>query len=78
MDSVGPWSEIVIGREFNFHNGKKGSALAIRITKRSGDQRISNVMKDGTVVINLAREIEDPNQIPHGDLSRRNIERKIC
>jgi uncharacterized protein YggU (UPF0235/DUF167 family) len=53
---------MMIGREFNFHNGKKGSALAIRITKRSGDQRISNVMKDGTVVINLAREIEDPNQ----------------
>ena len=52
----------MIGREFNFHDGEKGSAIAIRITKRKGSQRILKVLRDGTVVIDLSEEVEDIDQ----------------
>jgi uncharacterized protein YggU (UPF0235/DUF167 family) len=46
----------MIGKKFNFHDGEKGSALAVRITTRKGKQRIVKILKDGTVVINLAEK----------------------
>jgi len=46
----------MIGKKFNFHDGEKGSALAVRITKRKGKQRIVKILKDGTVVINLTEK----------------------
>ena len=52
----------MIGREFNFHNGQKGSALAIRIISKKGDKKITKVLRDGTVVVNLEKDIEDPNK----------------
>jgi uncharacterized protein YggU (UPF0235/DUF167 family) len=52
----------MIGRNFNFHDGEKGSALAVRITKRKGKQRIKKILKDGTVVINLSEKTKDINQ----------------
>lgn len=52
----------MIGREFNFHDGEKGSAIAIRITKGKGRQRIVKVLRDGTVVIDLPEEVEDIDQ----------------
>jgi uncharacterized protein YggU (UPF0235/DUF167 family) len=52
----------MIGREFNFHNGQKGSALAIRITSKEGDKKIAKVLRDGTVVVNLEKDTEDPNK----------------
>jgi uncharacterized protein (TIGR00251 family) len=36
------------------HDGKAGSALAIRVTPRAGRDRISQVLGDGTVKIQLA------------------------
>ena len=52
----------MIGREFKFHDGAKGSALAIRVVQSKSDHQINNVLKDGTVVINLAPEIVDINK----------------
>lgn len=52
----------MIGRNFNFHDGEKGSALAVRITKGRGKQRIKKILEDGTIVINLSEKTEDINQ----------------
>lgn len=52
----------MIGRKINFHDGEKGSALAVRIIKGRGKQRIKKILKDGTVVINLSEKTEDINQ----------------
>ena len=52
----------MIGREFNFHDGEKGSALAIRITKGKGNQQIVKILRDGTVVIDLSEKVDDIDQ----------------
>jgi uncharacterized protein YggU (UPF0235/DUF167 family) len=52
----------MIGREFKFHNGKKGSALAIRIKKGSGKKRLIKVLKDGTLIVNFPRRTNDLNR----------------
>jgi len=49
----------MIGREFRFHNGKKGAALAIRIIKNSKKNTIRKVLPDGTVVVHLKGKSED-------------------
>ena len=41
-------------RKFHLHDGKKGSALAIRITPRASQNKIVDVLGDGTVKIHLA------------------------
>jgi len=53
----------MIGREFRFHDGKKGAALAIRIIKNSNKDMIRKVLKDGTVVVHLKGNHEDPNDL---------------
>ena len=53
----------MIGREFRFHDGKKGAALAIRIIKDSKENMIRKVLKDGTVVVHLAGVLEDPEEV---------------
>lgn len=40
-------------REFKLHNGKKGAALAIRVTPRASKNEISQVFSDGTVKVRL-------------------------
>ena len=52
----------MIGRNFNFHDGEKGSALAVRITTGKGKQQIVNILEDGTVVINLSGKTKNLNQ----------------
>ena len=52
----------MIGRKFNFHDGEKGSALAVRVTTRKGKKRIVKILKDGTVVINLTGKTKNINQ----------------
>ena len=49
----------MIGREFRFHNGGKGAALAVRV--KSGS-KIDQVLKDGTVVVNLTTSGTEINQ----------------
>jgi len=40
-------------RKFRFHNGKKGSALTVRITPRAQSNQVVEVLKDFTVKIRL-------------------------
>jgi len=41
-------------RKFKMHGGKKGSALAIRITPRASSNEIAEVLDDGTIRVRLA------------------------
>ena len=67
----------MIGRNFNFHDGEKGSALAVRITTGKGKQQIVNILEDGTVVINLSGKTKNLNQELIKFLSKRlNIAQK--
>jgi len=52
----------MIGREFRFHDGKKGAALAIRIIKDAVEDKISKVLKEGTVVVHLKDNPENPKE----------------
>ena len=49
----------MIGRDFKFHDGKKGAALAIRIVIDAEEDMIRKVLKDGTVVVHLRSTQED-------------------
>jgi len=40
-------------REFKLHNGRTGSALAIRVTPRASKNEIAEILSDGTVRIRL-------------------------
>jgi hypothetical protein len=46
-------------RNFNLHDGKVGSALAVRVTPRASRNKIAEVMSDGVVKIHLAAPPED-------------------
>ncbi len=41
-------------RKFNLHNGKKGSALAVRVTPRASHNEIVELMEDGTIKVRIA------------------------
>ena len=41
-------------REFHLHDGKRGSAIAIRVTPRASNNKITEVLDDGTVKIHLS------------------------
>jgi uncharacterized protein (TIGR00251 family) len=40
-------------RSFHLHDGKKGSALAVRVTPRASKNEIVEILSDGTVKIHL-------------------------
>ena len=40
-------------RKYNFHNGKSGTALAVRVTPRSKKNEVSQILSDGTIKIKL-------------------------
>ena len=40
-------------RDYKLHNGKKGAALAIRVTPRASRNEIVEILADGTVKIRL-------------------------
>jgi uncharacterized protein YggU (UPF0235/DUF167 family) len=48
-------------RKFHFHDGKRGSALAIRVTARARENKIIGVTSDGTVRIHLAKAASAPD-----------------
>ena len=52
----------MIGRKFNFHDGEKGSALAVRVTTGKEKQKIAKILNDGTVVVNLSGKTKNINQ----------------
>src|SRR5512146_301748 len=41
-------------RDFHLHDGKVGSALAVRITPRASRNKIVEVLPDGTIKIHIA------------------------
>ena len=41
-------------KDFHLHDGKLGSAIAIRVTPRASSNKIAEVLNDGTVKIHLA------------------------
>lgn len=46
-------------RQFKMHDGKKGSALAVRVTPRASRNEIVEILDDGTVRIRLATSPAD-------------------
>jgi uncharacterized protein len=40
-------------RSFHMHDGKKGSALAVRVTPRASKDEIVEILSDGTVKVHL-------------------------
>lgn len=46
-------------RQFRLHDGKKGSALAVRVTPRSRKNEIAEILNDGTVRIRLTAAGDD-------------------
>ncbi|HEY5158838.1 MAG TPA: DUF167 domain-containing protein [Anaerolineales bacterium] len=40
-------------REFHLHSGKKGAALAVRVTPRASRNEIVEVLNDGTIKVHL-------------------------
>jgi len=40
-------------RKFRLHDGKKGAALAVRVTPRASRNEITEIMRDGTIRIHL-------------------------
>jgi uncharacterized protein YggU (UPF0235/DUF167 family) len=46
-------------RQFKMHNGKKGSALAVRVTPRASHNEIVEILEDGTVRVRLAASPAD-------------------
>ena len=46
-------------RKFNLHSGKKGSALAVRVTPRANQNEIVELMEDGTIKVRIAAPPSD-------------------
>ncbi|MBN1146809.1 MAG: DUF167 domain-containing protein [Anaerolineales bacterium] len=46
-------------RQFHLHDGKKGAALAIRVTPRARRNEISGILNDGTVKIRLTSSSDE-------------------
>ena len=46
-------------RDFQFHDGESGAALAVRLVRKRGVSRISKIKKDGTVVLACGPDIQD-------------------
>ncbi len=40
-------------RSFHLHDGKKGAALAVRVTPRASKNEIVDILSDGTVKVHL-------------------------
>jgi uncharacterized protein YggU (UPF0235/DUF167 family) len=41
-------------RTFHLHDGKRGAALAVRVTPRATANKVTELMNDGTVKVHLA------------------------
>ena len=46
-------------RKFELHDGKRGSALAVRVTPRASQNQIVSMMNDGTIKVHIASDAED-------------------
>jgi len=46
-------------REFRLHNGKRGAAIAVRITPKASRNEITEILSDGTVKVRLTESTAD-------------------
>ena len=46
-------------RKYNLHDGKKGAALAVRVTPRASRNEIVEVLDDGTIKVRIAAQPAD-------------------
>ncbi|NWG06286.1 MAG: DUF167 domain-containing protein [Chloroflexi bacterium] len=46
-------------RKFNLHDGKKGAALAVRVTPRASRNEVAEVLDDGTIKVRIAAQPAD-------------------
>jgi hypothetical protein len=46
-------------RKYVLHDGKRGSALAVRVTPRASRNKIAGVLNDGTIKVHIAAEPAD-------------------
>lgn len=46
-------------RKFDLHNGRKGAALAVRVTPNADENHVSGILSDGTIKISLADKTFD-------------------
>ncbi len=46
-------------RKFNLHDGRKGSALAVRVTPRANRNEIVELLDDGTIKVRIASPPSD-------------------
>ncbi len=46
-------------RKYDFHDGQRGSALAVRVTPRASRNQIVDMLNDGTIKVHLASEPSD-------------------
>lgn len=42
-------------RKYNLHDGKSGAAITVRVTPRSRQTEISEILDDGTIKVRLAK-----------------------
>jgi uncharacterized protein YggU (UPF0235/DUF167 family) len=50
-------------RNFHFHDGKKGAALAVQLVPRGKKIELVKVRKDGTILIHIPKEYAGDNQV---------------
>ena len=48
-----------MSRKYVLHDGKRGSALAVRVTPRASRNEIVGVLNDGTIKVHVASEPAD-------------------
>jgi uncharacterized protein len=46
-------------RKYNLHDGRKGAALAVRVTPRASRNEIAEVLDDGTIKVRIAAQPAD-------------------
>ena len=57
-------------RNYRLHNGKRGAALAIRVTPRATSNQIAEILHDGTIRVRLeAAPGDEVNTVLRGYLS---------
>jgi uncharacterized protein (TIGR00251 family) len=48
-----------MARKYVLHDGKRGSALAVRVTPRASRNQIVGLMNDGTIKVHIAADPSD-------------------
>ncbi len=49
----------MLKRNYHLHDGKKGAALAVRVTPRASQNELVEIQSDGTVKVRIAAPADD-------------------